>query len=332
MSNLQQKINHIKNQSVIADLALGFEPEIEVPHKWDLFDRYIQSGIHYVGLALAGEFTNLETTIRYISRHRARIQSESDKYLIVEKAKDILTAKQQNKLALGFWMQGSNPLANDINMIETYYKLGIRYILLTYNTRNSIGDGVIEKNDAGLSQFGFKVVEEMNRVGMLIDLSHGGIKTSLQAIEASKDPVIFSHSNAYGVAPHPRNLTDEQILAVSSKGGVIGINGLALLLGSEKSSSKKLVDHIDYIANLVGSSDNISMGLDLVYFHEILDLFYQKAGSTTYPKGYLGSMDSFQPEKIDEIIEELLLRHYPESAIKNILGSNFLRVAEQVWK
>jgi membrane dipeptidase len=166
----------------------------------------------------------------------------------------------------------------------------------------------------------------------VIDLSHGGIKTSLQAIEASKDPVIFSHSNAYGVTPHIRNLTDEQIVAVANKGGLIGVNGLALLLGVEKASAKKLADHIDYMANLVGNSDHISLGLDLVYFHEILEMFYQKAGATTYPKGYLGSMDSLQPEKIDEIIEELLTRGYSDSIVKNILGGNFLRVAEQVWK
>ncbi|ATN85355.1 dipeptidase [Coxiella burnetii] len=332
MKHLEQKIKIIKNQSIIADLALGFEPEIEVPHKWNLLDRYSQSGIHYVGLALAGEFTNFETAIRYISRHRTRIQSEPNKYIIVDKAEDILTAKKQKKLALGFWLQGSNPLANDINMVKTYYQLGIRYILLAYNTRNAIGDGVVEKIDGGLSQFGFKVIEEMNRVGMLIDLSHGGIKTSLEAIEASKDPVIFSHSNAYGVATHIRNLIDEQIIAVARKGGVVGVNGVALFLGAEKSSSKKFVDHIDYMTNLVGSSNHISLGLDLVYFHEILEMFYKKAGATTYPKGYLGSMDSFQPEKIDELIEELLKRGYSDSAIKNILGGNFFRVAKRVWK
>jgi membrane dipeptidase len=332
MNSRQKDIKNIKNQAIIIDMALGFEPEIEVPHKWDLFDRYMQSGFSYIGLAIAGEFTSLETTIRYMARHRAKIQSEPDKYLIVNKAQDILTAKQQNKLALGFWLQGSNPLANDINMVETYYRLGIRSILLSYNTRNAIGDGIIEKIDGGLSKLGIKMIEEMNRVGMLIDLSHGGIKTSLDAIEASQDPIIFSHSNAQGVAPHIRNLTDEQIIAVSKKGGVIGINGASPLLGSEKSTSSKIVDHIDYIANLVGT-EHISLGLDLVYFQEILDMFYARAGEVFYPKGYVtGVTDSFQPEKIDELIETLLTRRYSEAAIKNILGANFLRVVTQVWK
>lgn len=332
MNKLQKQIENIKNQSVIADMALGFEPEIEVSRKWDLLNRYHQSGFHYLGLALAGEFTSLETTIRYMARHRARIENEPDKYLIVNKAEDILTAKQQNKLALGFWLQGSTPLANDIHMVEMYYRLGVRYILLCYNTRNAIGDGVVEKIDGGLSQFGLQLIEKMNQVGMLIDLSHGGIKTSLETIAASKDPVIFSHSNAYGVTPHIRNLTDDQIKATHNKGGVIGINGLALFLGSEKSTSEGLVKHIDYMANLVGSTEHIALGLDLVYFHEVLELFYQKAGATTYPKGYVGSMDSYQPEKINELIEILLKRGYSESAIKNILGGNFLRVIKQVWK
>ncbi|OGT44724.1 MAG: peptidase [Gammaproteobacteria bacterium RIFCSPHIGHO2_12_FULL_38_11] len=331
MNDLTTHIKLLKNQSIIADMALGFEPEIEVPHKWDLFDRYSQSGFSYVGLAIAGEFTSLETTIRYLSRHRARIQREHNKYIIVDKAQDILTAKADNKLALGFWLQGSNPLANDIYMVETYYKLGIRYMLLAYNTRNAIGDGIVEKVDGGLSQFGFKVIEEMNRVGMIIDLSHGGIKTSLQAIEASKDPVIFSHSNAFGINPHIRNLTDEQITAVAKKGGVIGVNGMALILGAEKASSKKFVDHIDYMTSLIGNTNNIALGFDLVYFNEILDMFYEKAGAT-YPKGYLGSMDSLQPEKMDEVIEELLKRKYSDNDIKNILGGNFLRVAKQVWR
>jgi membrane dipeptidase len=277
MDHLQNQIEKIKDQAVIVDMALGFEPEIEVPHKWDLVDRYRQFGFNHIALAIAGELTSLETTIRVISSHRAKIQSHRDKYLIVDHANDILTAKSENKLALSFWLQGSNPLANDIDMVETYYQLGIRSILICYNISNAIGDGIIEKVDCGLSQLGFKMIEEMNRVGMLIDLSHGGIKTSLQAIEASKDPVIFSHSNAYGVAPHIRNLTDEQIIAVSKKGGTIGINGASTLLGSEKSTAEKLADHIDYITHLVGS-DHVSLGLDMIYFHEILELFYENAG------------------------------------------------------
>jgi len=155
---------------------------------------------------------------------------------------------------------------------------------------------ILEKNDAGLSAFGYKVIEEMNRVGMLIDMSHGGIKTSLDVIEASKDPVVFSHSNAQGVNPHVRNLTDEQIKAIANKNGVIGINGMGLILGVEEPTAEKYIEHINYICNLVGSIDNIAIGLDLIYFNEMLPIFFEKSG-LSYPKGYLGSMKGLQPEQ-----------------------------------
>ena len=324
-------IINIKKESIVADIAIDFLPEIEIPSMWNVLERYHDSGFHFLNIALAGNLTSVETAVRYISRQKNKIKSLDDKFIIVKKTEDIFKAKQDNKLALGFWFQGSTPLANDINLIETYYVLGIRQILLNYNTRNSIGDGILEKNDAGLSAFGYKIIEEMNRVGMLIDMSHGGTKTSLDVIEASKDPIIFSHSNAQGVNPHVRNLTDEQIKAIANKGGVIGINGMGVILGVEEPTAKKYIEHIQYISDLLGSVDNIAIGLDLIYFNEMLPIFFEKSG-LNYPKGYLGSMKGLQPEHIDEIIEALIDSHYSDEDIRKILGGNFLRVVSKVWK
>jgi len=231
-------IHKIKEDSIIADVAIDFLPEIEIPAMWEVLGRYHQSGFHFLNIALAGELTSVEAAIRYISRQRNKINKLLDHQLIiVNSVESIVRAKKQKKLALGIWMQGATPLANDIDLIETYYLLGVRQILLTYNTRSAIGDGILEKKDAGLSALGYRVIEEMNRVGMLIDMSHGGIKTSLDVIEASKDPIIFSHSNAQGIHPHVRNLTDEQIHAVARKNGVIGITGTGLLLGVRRLST-----------------------------------------------------------------------------------------------
>lgn len=321
----------IKANSIIADIAMDFLPEVEIPDKWSVLERYKNSGFTYLNIALGGDLTSVDTAIHYIARQRKQIQKQCDQYIIVKTVADILQAKRENKLALGFWFQGASPLAKDLNLVETYYLLGIRQILLAYNTRNEIGDGILEKNDAGLSNFGYKLIEEINRVGMLIDMSHAGIKTSLDVIEASNDPVIFSHSNAQGIHPHPRNLTDEQIKAVARKNGLIGINGMGLILGEDKPTVKKLISHIDYISNLLGSIDNIALGLDLVYFQEMLPIFFEKSG-VNYPSGYLGSMDGVQPEQIDEIIETLLNHNYSKDDVTKIVGSNFLRVASQVWK
>lgn len=331
MNKNNAHIWEIKKNSIIVDIAMDFLPEIEIPYMWEVLERYHHSGFQFLNIALAGDLTSVETTVRYISRQRNKINNLGDKFIIVKKIEDIFKAKQENKLALGFWFQGSTPLANDINLIETYYILGVRQILLAYNTRNSIGDGILEKNDSGLSAFGCKVIEEMNRVGMLIDMSHGSIKTSLDVIEISKDPIIFSHSNAQGVNPHVRNLTDEQIKAIANKNGVIGINGAGLILGIEKPTTEKYIEHINYICNLTGSVDNIAIGLDLIYFNEMLEIFFEKSG-LNYPKGYLGSMKGLQPEQIDEIIDTLIRSHYSDKDIKKILGENFLRVISKVWK
>jgi membrane dipeptidase len=330
MSN-QLRIEQIKQDALIADIALDFLPEIEHPIMWEVLERYHKAGFHFLNIAVGGDMTSLDTAIRYISRQRDKIRKEYPQFMIVKTVDDIRQAKAEKKLALALWFQGANPLSNDIRLIETYYSLGIRQILLTYNTRSAIGDGLLEKNDAGLSEFGYKVIEEMNRVGMLIDMSHGGIKTSLDVIAASNDPVIFSHSNAQGVHPHVRNLTDEQIKAVANKKGLIGINGTGLILGVEKPTCEKLVEHISYISDLVGSIDLIALGLDLVYFTEMLPLFFEKSG-LTYPKGYLGPMEGLQPEDLNNLIETLLFHHYSDEDIKKILGGNFLRVASKVWK
>lgn len=324
-------IQKIKERLIIADIAMDFLPEVETAAQWEIIKRYQQAGFTYLNIAVGGDLTSVENAIRYLARQRTHIREQADQLVLVETVDDIRRAKQENKLALGLWFQGAAPLAKDIHLIELYYTLGIRHILVTYNTRNEIGDGILEKPDAGLSLFGRRVIEEMNRVGLLIDLSHAGIKTSLDIMEVSKDPVIFSHSNASGVHAHVRNLTDEQIRAVAKKGGVIGISGMGLLLGEEKPTAKKWVSHIDYINQLVGSADHVAIGLDLVHFKEMLPVFFEKSG-LSYPKGYLGSMEGLQPEQIDEIIEALLCEGYAEDQIEKIMGGNYLRVISRVWK
>lgn len=328
---MNKLLNCIKQDALIADIAMDFLPEVEIPSMWDVLDRYHQAGFHFLNLAVGGELTSLDSAIRYLSRVKAKINTLNDKFLFVETVEDINRAKHQKKLGLGFWFQGSTPLANDLNLIETYYKLGIRQILLVYNTRSSMGDGLLEEHDVGLSAFGHRVIQEMNRVGMLIDLSHAGIKTSLDVIEVSKDPVLFSHSNTQGVHPHIRNLTDEQIRAIAKNKGLIGINGMGLILGVDEPNAHIMFKHIDYIAQLVGSVDNIALGLDFVFFHEMLPIFYDKSG-IDYPKGYLGSMKGFKPEQIDELLETLNAANYSEIDMKKILGENFLRIASSVWK
>lgn len=330
------KAAKIYESSLVCDMALGFEPEIEVPSKWDLLPRYQTAKVNFISLAIAGEFTQLDTAIHYIARHRNIINNIADNYVIVKQAEDITQAANNNKLALTFWLQGTAPLGNDINMVDVYYQLGIRIMLLCYNTKNYVGDGCIERTNSGLSNFGIQLISRMNQIGMLIDCSHSGYKTSMEIMETSQTPVIFSHSNVYELCQHPRNIKDDQIKACANTGGIIGINGANQLLGENEPSPARFAEHIDYIAQLVGA-EHVGLGLDLVYFQEILNNFFQNH-STTYPANYLKgksparALKSLQPEQLVEVVEYLLRKNYPETAIKNILGQNFLRVASSTWK
>ncbi len=318
-----------------ADLHLAFDPEVETTQKWDVLDRYKNAGFNFVAITIAGGSTTLEAVMLYIARHRKIILSNPDKYILVRRVEDIHRAMNENKLAVSFWFQGSAVLADDLNMLEIYQQLDIRAILLCYNTRNSIGDGCTESNDAGLSSFGIQVVKEMNRLGMLIDCSHAGYKTTMEIIELSENPVIFSHSCAYGVYIHPRNVRDEQIKACAKKGGVIGVNSPNLFLGA-KATPEKYVEHIDYMVQLVGSQ-HVGIGLEYIFFQERLDLYFQNKSSSFmdgYLKGKSPSKDisTLEPEQTIELVELLIKKGYAEADIKNILGENLLRIARSVWK
>jgi membrane dipeptidase len=323
--------------SIVMDNAFGFEPEISVPHKWDVVMRYAKAGFSHVSLAVATDATSLETTIRYLAEQTAYINAHPEHYILVKSVADILRAKQKNKFGISFMFQGTNPIAKDLHMVDIYYQLGVRSMILAYNIRNPMGDGCTELTDAGLSRLGSKLIEKMNQTGMLIDCSHTGYRTSLEAMEQSKKPVIFSHSNVYAIYPHPRNLKDEQIIACAKTGGFIGINGVNLLTGDENASLTKYIEHIEYIADLVGPQ-HIVLGTDLIYFPDIFGNFMQ-SNSIMYPTDYIKinvalmkQPKCLQPEQIIELVEILIARGFSTTDVKGILGENYLRVIKQVWQ
>src|SRR5580765_1386892 len=158
------------------------------------------------------------------------IEARSDMVLCPTLAK-VQDAWRAGKMALTFDIEGMGALNGDLSMVELYYGLGVRQMLIAYNLNNDAGGGCHDQ-DHGLSDFGRAVVAEMNRIGMVVDCAHSGIKSGLEAMRLSKRPCIFSHANARALQDHERNITDEQIKAVAATGGVVGVNGLGLYLGS----------------------------------------------------------------------------------------------------
>lgn len=225
---------------------------------------------------------------------------------------DIQSALDSGKVAAVLSIEGGEAFQGDLAALRVFYRLGVRSVCLTWNHRNEIADGVKDgSSGGGLTPFGRAVVKEMNALGMLIDLSHIAEKGFWDVMELTASPVIVSHSNAKKVCNHPRNLTDEQILAVKRNGGVIGINLYPYFLnGTEKASLKDVIKHIEHISGLIGC-DNLGLGADF-------------DGIECTPADIRGVED------IDLIFDELLRLNYSEECVEKIAGLNFLRVIGEV--
>jgi membrane dipeptidase len=299
--------------------------------KRNALSHHIASGADFASVTVATDGQTLEQTITTLANERRYFLSQPETFRLCATAADILAAKSAGLLGVNFNFQGTNAFNRDVGLVELYYKLGVRHALLAYNQKNHVGDGCHERTDGGLSRFGVALISEMNRVGMLVDCSHTGYRTSMDAFACSTAPVIFSHANASGVWKHERNITDDQIDACAATGGVIGVNGIGVFLGSNDVATDLLLNHIDYIAQRVGPA-HVGIGLDWVYDMESL-MVLVKQMAETYPDGaYDREIAVAQPEQLPQITEGLMQRGYADADIRNILGLNWLRVAEQVWK
>jgi membrane dipeptidase len=281
---------------------------------------------------------------------------KNKKALIAMKASDIEKAKKEEKHAIIFGPQDSRFLEGNLRFLKTARDWGIRIIQLTYNYRNDAGDGCKEISDAGLSVFGIKLVEEMNRLGVLIDLSHTGDASVMETIELSKDPVTFTHviprsttpkkaggyatwmsSGPYGEFieySFQRGKTDEALRACAEKGGVIGVTPYFAKKAGDTTLTDDLMDQIDATIELVGV-DHVGFGSDLdfrnsvtrgayIWKHpEYIDVNYFTPMDKSWGYGWL--------EHMPNLTKGLVARGYSDQEIKGILGKNFLKLFRKVW-
>ena len=293
-------------------------------------ERYKQAGVDVVSLNVGFDVIPWENTILVLSHFRHWVHRHSDKYLLIESIDDIDRAHKEDKLGVMFDLEGGCALNDQLSMIELYYDVGVRWMLFAYNLNNTLGGGC-QDDDQGLTDFGRQVLDEMARVGMVTCCSHIGHRTTMEIIEQSTNPVIFSHSNPKSVWDHERNIRDEAIKACAEIGGVIAINGIGHFLGHNDDRTETIVRHIDYVAQLVGT-DHVGLGLDYVFDQQELDDFLKNNPETFPQDKYHEDIKMVRPEQIPEIADTLLKLGYGESDLKKILGENHLRIARQVWK
>ena len=292
------------------------------------------AGANFLSVNIGYDATPWTLAIQAVSQYRHWLREHSARFIQVETYQDVQRARRENKLAVSFDLEGMGALNGDVGMVDFYYRLGVRQMLVAYNLNNLAGGGCHD-NDGGLTRFGRSVIGEMNRVGMLVDCSHTGYRTAREAMDASDAPAIFSHSNARNLQDHERNLTDVLIQACAATGGVIAVNGVSLYLGPQDGTVNRLVDHIDYMVQLVGP-EHVGIGLDSVPAQITdgapADPRYWPASQYPASAGPDPFAQVIQPDAIPRITERLLDIGYDDNEALAIMGGNFARLAEQVWK
>lgn len=259
------------------------------------------------------------------------VADSPDQLAIVTHPKKIIEAKREGKTSFMLGLEGAEVIGTELSVLRNLYRLGVRVVTLTWHQRNMVADGSGEPSDSGLSKFGRELVAEMNRIGMIIDVSHMGQSGFWDTIELSKRPIIASHSNARSLCDHPRNLYDDQLKALASSNGLIGVCFCTPYIHKEKATIHEVLDHIDHMAQLIGV-DYIALGPDWVDYAEKMVI------DCMDPNSYLAtgiSITAFaegleNATELPNLTIGLAERGYSEQEIRGILGLNFLRFLNEV--
>ena len=252
--------------------------------------------------------------------------AESPEWQLVLSSGDFRRASEAGRVAVVLGFEGAMPIDDDLGLLRMFHRLGIRSIGLTWNGRNLLGDGVSVGARGGLTSYGRGAVAEMNRLGIVIDVSHMADEGIADTALASAAPIIASHSNARALCPHPRNLSDDLARLIAGRGGVIGLHMLAQFLsGSTEATLDDLLDHVDHFARLVGPA-HVGLGPDCM--EQWPAELYRQLWAATEMAGlefrYPPEFDSLA--KCGNVTRGLVARGYDDAAIRGIMGDNMLRV------
>ena len=304
--------------------------------KWD---RAVFEDMRRGGLAAANctvsVWEDFKGTVHNIAQMKSLIRDNSDLLSLVRTTDDIAKARRDGKTGIVLGFQNAHAFEDHLGHIEAFHDMGVRVVQLCYNTQNLIGTGCYER-DGGLSDYGREVVAEMNRLGMLIDLSHVGAKTSEETILASGQPVAYTHCLPAGLKQHPRNKSDDQLRFIADHGGFIGVTMFPpFLKRGVDATVDDYVEAIGYVIDRVGE-DCVGVGTDHTqgHGHEFFEWL-------THDKGRHRRLTSFgtvqNPEGIRTIGEMPGLTAAMERAgwkagrIQKVIGGNWLRLFKQVW-
>jgi membrane dipeptidase len=299
-----------------------------------VFEDMKKGGVTAVNCTVS-VWESFEKTVDNIALMKKQIRDNSELLTLVRNTDDIARAKREGRTGVILGFQNAHAFEDNLGYIEAFADMGVRVVQLCYNTQNLVGTGCYER-DGGLSDFGREVITEMNRVGIMVDLSHVGANTSSEAIAFSQKPVCYSHCLPSGLKEHPRNKSDAQLKEIADAGGFVGVTMFApFLKRGIDATVEDYVEAIDYVVNLIGE-DTVGIGTDFTQGYTV-DFF----DWITHDKGRYRRLTNFgkvvNPEGIRTIGEFPNLTRameragWSETRIRKIMGENWVRVFRDVW-
>lgn len=300
------------------------------------------SGITGVNVSVAED--TLEATFRTIAYWDRELAAHPDVLVPVRTLRDLRAAQEVGKLGLIYGFQGTGVIGGDLDRLQLFSSFGVRVVQLTYNRRELVGDGCLEPANAGLSRLGAEAVERLNALRVVIDLAHGGQRTTAEAIRHSKVPVAISHSGCRAVANLPRNQRDEELRLLAERGGVVGIFLMPFLAMGRQPTADDVIRHIEHALGVCGE-DHVGIGSDLSITPQVVTDEYREshrrfiterkrlgiAAPGEEPGIFSFVPDLNSPRRLELIGERLRTRGHGSARIEKILGGNWLRLLRDVW-
>jgi membrane dipeptidase len=311
-----------------------------------VMDECMAAGMNVLGYCTSADVASPDpaAVLNGLKFPLRKIAERPHKYMIVRTGNDIREAKKQGKLGFYFVHQGTNQYGGDVDNVALMRQLGFGYCLLVYNNKNAVGGGCADDEDVGLTAYGRKLIQAYNRYGMVVDVTHTGNRTALDACAASSQPVIASHSGAKGVFPAFRNLSDELIKAIAGTGGVCSVfftGGYIDPTNPPAVGPEIIFKHMDYMVQLVGNTNHVGFGSDWIPdMNKTMELILSKADA--YPDKGLPpgttkkAISMYGPTAnparvLPAVVDQMLEHGYSGKDCAKILGGNNLRVFDQVW-
>ena len=282
--------------------------------------------------------------VKTIAELEHEVMLHPDALMKILRGQDIQTAKTTKRLGIVYGCQDTTMLEADLKNLLVFADLGVRIVQPTYNIRNLMGDGCIEKADGGLSKMGYDFIAEMNRLKLLLDLSHAGPRTIAEGIAASKVPMAITHTGCRALVDLPRNTRDSELRALADRGGVVGIYFMPFLRESGQPHAEDLIRHIEHAVNVCGE-DHVGLGTDGsisgVPLTDAYRAYFRKEEEARKKAGYgapgeSGDVLTIVPEYNDplrfaRLANDLTNRGWSNTRIDKLLGANFARLFAEVW-